>query len=88
MNVAIELPEDIGKELEAKWGNLSSRAREALAIEAYRAGFLTGAQVQRLLQLPTRWHVDALLKHADAFLEYTEADLARDLETSERLRQK
>ena len=88
MNVAIELPEAIGRELEAKWGDLSSRGREAIAIEAYRSGALTQAQVQQLLGLSTRWEVDELLKRAGVFLEYTEADLDRDLEKSRRLRQK
>src|SRR5687767_13379781 len=71
MNLAIELPEAIGRELEAKWGDLSSRAREAIAIEAYRSGALSEAQVQQLLGLATRSEVDEVLKRAGAYLEYT-----------------
>jgi predicted HTH domain antitoxin len=88
MNVAIELPEAIARELEAKWGDLSTKAREALAVEAYRSGVLSGAQVQELLGLATRWELDALLKRTSVYLDYTEADLDRDLANSRRLQGK
>lgn len=79
MNVAIELPEDIAHQLTAKWGDISQRALEALAIDAYRSGVITEAQVQRMLSLPSRWELEALLNRAQAYLDYTEADLERDI---------
>ncbi len=88
MHIAIDLPEDIGRHLEQKWGDLPRRAREAVVIEAYRSGALSQAQVQAVLGFASRWETDALLKRAGAYLEYTEADLARDLETSHRVRGK
>lgn len=81
MTIAIELPEDVTHLLEAKWGALSQRALEALALEAYRDGLLTEAQVQRMLHLSSRWEVEAFLKQAHAYLDYTEADLERDIQT-------
>jgi hypothetical protein len=86
MNVAIDVPEEIARQLEAKWGDLPGRAREALAIEGYRSGGLSQAQVQQLLGLATRWEVDALLKGANVYLDYTESDLDRDLANSRRSR--
>ena len=80
MNVAIELPEDIALHLVQNWGNLSRRTLEAVAIEAYRAGVLTEAQVQKMLGFPSRWEVDRMLKQAHAYLDYTEEDLAGDIE--------
>ena len=80
MNVAIELPEDIALHLTQNWGNLSQRTLEAVAIEAYRAGVLTEAQVQKMLCLSSRWEVDRVLKQAHAYLDYTEEDLAGDIE--------
>jgi predicted HTH domain antitoxin len=74
------------RQLQAKWGDLPKRAREALAIEGYRSGALSQAQVQELLGLATRWEVDALLKRAGAYLDYTESDLDRDLANSRRSR--
>ena len=88
MNIAIELPEDIAKRLTAKWGDLSQRTREAIAIEGYRSGALSQAEVQRFLGLASRWETDALLKRAGVYLEYTESDLAQDLELSRQIRGK
>lgn len=83
--IAVELPDDIPKRLEGKWGDLSKAAREAIAIEGYRSGALSQSQVQRLLGLATRWEVDDLLKRAGVYLEYTEEDLDRELEASREL---
>lgn len=80
MHIAVDLPEDIAERLQAKWGDLSRAAREAIAIEGYRSGALSQNQVQRLLGLASRWEVDALLKRAGVYLEYTEEDVARELE--------
>ena len=34
MQITIDIPEAIGQQLTAQWGNVSQRAKEALAIEA------------------------------------------------------
>jgi predicted HTH domain antitoxin len=85
MKIAVELPEDIAKRLEGKWGDLPRAAREAIAIEGYRSGALSHSQVQRLLGFGSRWEVDALLKRASVYLEYTEEDLEREIEASREL---
>jgi predicted HTH domain antitoxin len=74
------LPEDIAERLQARWGDLSRATREAIAIEGYRSGALSQDQVQRLLGLASRWEVDALLKRAAVYLDYTEEDVAREVE--------
>jgi hypothetical protein len=79
MNITIEVPEDVAHQLESIWGDLPQRTVEALAIEAYRSGVITEAEVQRMLYLPSRWEVDAFLKRAKAYLDYTEADLEQDI---------
>lgn len=73
MKVAIALPKDLGHQLEVKWGNVPQRALEALALEAYRSGVFTEAELQRMLNLSSRWEVDAFLKRSQAYLDYTEA---------------
>jgi len=88
MHLAIELPEDIAQRLSARWGDLSQVAREAIAIEGYRSGALSQAEIQRLLGLASRWETDALLKRAGIYLDYSEDDLARDLETSRQVSRK
>jgi hypothetical protein len=85
MNIAIDIPEDIARQLSEKWGSLSRGALEAIAIEGYRSGALSQAQVQRILGHSSRWETDAFLKKTEVFLDYTEADLEQDLEVSRRL---
>jgi hypothetical protein len=79
VNISIELPDDVAGQLEAQGANLSQRALEALALEAYRSGEITEAEVQRMLHLPSRWEVEAFLKRAQAHLDFSEADLERDI---------
>ena len=79
MKVTIQLPEDIAAALEAQWDNVPRRSFEAIAIEGYRTGGLTKAQVRRLLELDTRFQVHALLKEHHVPLRYTEADVEYDL---------
>jgi predicted HTH domain antitoxin len=79
MKVTIELPEDVSAALKGRWDDVPRRSLEAIAIEGYRTGALTEAQVRRLLQLETRFHVHALLKEHQVPLRYTEADLEDDL---------
>lgn len=80
MNIEIDLPEDVVRQLEARWGAdaLSRRALEALASEAYRSGAITSAEVQRVLGLASRWEVESFLKRAQAHLDYADSDLEQD----------
>ena len=45
------MPEDVRRALEGRWGNLSRRLTENLALDGYRQGLLSLAQVRRLLGL-------------------------------------
>ena len=54
---------------------------ETLALEGYRSGELTQAQVRRLLGLEHRLEVEAFLKAHHAEPDYTEEDLRRDRNT-------
>jgi Uncharacterised protein family (UPF0175) len=55
MRVTIELPEDVPQALQERWGNVSRRTLEAIALEGYRSGALTEGQVRRLLGLRPGW---------------------------------
>lgn len=85
MSVTIELPEEIEQQLETEWGDLPRRALEALAIEGYRSGALTQAQVRRMLGYETSMEVDGLLKQAGLYLEQSIEDVERDTATSRRI---
>jgi len=79
VHVAIDIPDDIGQVLAAQSGGVSRAVLEAVAIEAYRSGSITPAQVQQMLGLRSRWETEAFLKRAEAFHQYTNEDLERDI---------
>lgn len=79
MNVAIDIPDDIGRVLATQAGGLSRAVLEAVAIEAYRAGVITPAQVQQMLEMKSRWETESFLRRADAYHDYTTDDLERDI---------
>lgn len=79
MNVAIEIPDDVARQLAARSGEVSLAVLEAVAIEAYRSGTVTPAQVQQMLGLRSRWETEAFLRRAEAYHDYTMDDLERDI---------
>ena len=88
MKIGIELPDEAVRQLEGQWGDVTSRAREAVVIEGYRSGALSEAQLAELLGLASRVEADALLKRAGVYLDYTEEDLLRAKEASREQRRK
>jgi len=79
VNIAIDIPDDIGNVLAAQAGGVSRAVLEAVAIEAYRSGAITPAQVQKMLGLHSRWETESFLRRAEAFHDYTMDDLERDI---------
>ena len=85
--IAVDLPDEIARQLEGKGRALPQRLLEALAVDAYQLGEITAAQVQEILGLRSRWEVEAFLKEHRAYLPYTEADLEADLGVIQRVTQ-
>ena len=85
MQITLELPEDIARGLESKWQDLPRAALESLALEAYRSGTLSAAQIRRLLGFETRIQLDAFLKDHEIY-DYTVSDFENDRETLRQLR--
>jgi hypothetical protein len=54
MTVAVEIPADLERRLRDGWTDVPRKVLEAVALEAYRSGALTGTEVQRLLGLESR----------------------------------
>lgn len=79
MQVTIELPEEISSSLEGRWGDVPRQILEATAVEGYRTGALSEAQVMRLLGFKDRFEVHGLLKEHRVPLDYSLADLEADL---------
>ena len=86
MQVTVEIPEDIARLLNSKWGNLPRGVLGSMALEAYRSGTITTAQLRRLLGFETPMEVDAFLKQAGVFMDYGIEDLEEDLKTIRRVR--
>ena len=79
MNIAIDIPDDIGHVLAAQAGGVPRAVLQAVAIEAYRSGSITPLQVQQMLGLRSRWETESFLRRAEAFHDYTMDDLERDI---------
>jgi hypothetical protein len=62
MNVTIQIPDDLARELAATGGDLARRALEGFAVEEYKNGRLTKPAMRQLLGFATRDQLDGLLK--------------------------
>jgi hypothetical protein len=80
-------PTPLAERLAGPGRNVSRAALEALAAEAYRGHRLTGVDVCRLLDIPSRNDLDAFLKNHGVPLDYTVEDFEHEGQTSARLRQ-
>jgi len=85
MNLTVQIPDDLAVRLSAASGDLSRRALEALALEEYKIGHLTEAELQHLLGFGTRYKLDGFLKEHGVWIDYTLDDFHREVESLERL---
>lgn len=85
MNVTVEIPDSLAQSLRAVGGDISRRVLEALALEEYKSGRLTEAELRQVLGFETRYELDEFLKRHEVWLDYGEEDLARERATLERL---
>ncbi len=79
MDVAIRIPDEVGRALMARGADVTRAVLEAVAIEAYRSGAITPAQVQEMLGFRSRWETESFLHRAEAYHDYTVDDLDRDI---------
>jgi hypothetical protein len=82
LRVMVELPGELAEQIRQSSGHIGRRLLESFAAESYRSNAMTGWQVQQLLGLSDRFALDAFLKHAGVFREYTAEELALDYEAS------
>jgi len=86
MQITLNLPEALMQHFSPE--RINQEILEALAIQAYRAEKISAAQVGYILNLPSRWAVDAFLKESKVDLHYDENDLESDRQTLEQIRTK
>lgn len=84
MEVTINLPEDVAKVFSANGENIEREVLEATAIEGYRDGKLSRAQIGRMLGF-NRFETDAFLKARNVPLNYSIEDLEQDRRTLDKL---
>jgi hypothetical protein len=61
MTVTLTIPNDLSKDLHARFGDLERTAMEALAAEAYEQEVLSLEQIRRLLGLDSSWEAQSVL---------------------------
>ena len=88
MQITIDIPDEIAGQLNESPDRVRRYLLELLVVEAYRTERITHFQVGKILDLPSRWAVDAFLKQHDAYLHYDEEDRMRDRETLRQLNNK
>ncbi|MCY7321266.1 MAG: UPF0175 family protein [Phormidesmis sp. CAN_BIN36] len=86
MQITLNLPDELVQHFNRD--HLVREILEALVVQAYQTEKITSAEVGRILDLPSRWAVDAFLKQHNADLPYDETDLERDRETLRQFRAK
>jgi hypothetical protein len=82
MDITVHIPDDLAQRLGR---DLPRRALEALALEEFKLGHLTSAELRRLLGFETRAGLDGFLKAHQVYVAYTVEDLEHDSEDLLRL---
>ena len=85
MELTVQIPDDLARNMSASGGDLSRRALEALALEEFKSGHITKPELRRLLGFGTRYRLDGFLKAHDVYEDYTMQDLEQELEGLRRL---
>jgi hypothetical protein len=78
MQITITIPDELAGQIIPDGLDPARQALEDLAVEAYRAHRLTGSQLRRLLDIPSRYELDGFLKKRGVWLEYTLDDFRRE----------
>jgi hypothetical protein len=73
----VRIPDDLARRL-GTGGEVERRVLEALALEEFRQGHLSRADLRRLLGFSTRAKLDEFLTAHEVFGTYTAEDLERD----------
>ena len=80
MQVQIEIPEDLARQLADDPIGVTAATLEAVALEGVRSGKFTVSQARRLLGIASRYEMDGFLKAHGVFLDLTLDDVRKDSE--------
>lgn len=82
MQITLNVPEELARELAPDAEGLSRAALEALALEGIRSGKLSAGQAQKLLGFRTTYRLDGFLKEHGIWRETTLEQVQRDSEVA------
>ncbi len=85
MEITLTIPDEPARQIVVEGLDPARQALEDMAVEAYRAHRLTGAQRRRGLGIESRDEMDAFLKRRGVWLEYTVEDFRQEGETTAEL---
>ncbi len=77
MHIDVDIPKNLEQILAAEWGDLSTAAKEALAIESYRTGKISLGLLAEMLGLSVI-EADRWLSQRGIPLNYSPEDLEAD----------
>lgn len=86
MTITLELPDSAAAVLRSAWDDLPKATLESLAVEGYRSGKLSRAEVGKMLGHSNRWESQDFLAAHQAWPGTTSKELEADLATLDRLR--
>ena len=78
MDVHLDVPEALARQLASDSDDLARLALEALAAEGVRSGKLSVFQARELLGIQSRYEMDGFLKKHGVFLDLTLEDVQKD----------
>jgi len=82
MDVHLEVPEELARQLASDSEGLARIALEALAAEGVRSGKLSVYQARELLGIQSRYEMDGFLKKHGVFLDLTLEDVQKDTDAA------
>ena len=83
MDIILRIPDELARLIGA--GDVERRVLETLALDEFRQGHLSRAELRQLLGFATRGKLDEFLVAHEVFGTYTPGDLARDRRDLQRL---
>jgi Uncharacterised protein family (UPF0175) len=88
MEIVLTIPDEVTAETQSgKNGASLRRLIEHIGVELYKAEIINGPQLQEMLSLESRFELDGVLKAHGVFFDYSPEQLAREIETIERLKE-
>lgn len=85
MELTVQIPDELAGRMGSSASDISRRALEALALEEFKNGRLTKAELRRLIGFGTRYRLDGFLKSHGVYEDYTMEDFETDRNTLKQL---